>query len=140
MVSVIKYNTIFFGDSKSGSRVTAILLNWWISPIDGASSVEGLRSTGLPHLVFPSDGFPLVPSPHFCGSSYLSVPLWPGGRRKRQKTCTMGIWGTWKTICTMGACGYMEDTLYLQTGDICDLARRVRRTRRQGRPTARQTV
>ena len=33
------------------SRVTAILLNVWILPIGGASAVEGLRSTGLPHLV-----------------------------------------------------------------------------------------
>ena len=31
----------------AGSRVTAILLNGWILPIDGASAVEGLRSIGL---------------------------------------------------------------------------------------------
>ena len=36
----------------TGSRVTAILLNVWILPIGGASAVEGLRSTGLPHLVY----------------------------------------------------------------------------------------
>ena len=36
----------------TGSRVTAILLNEWILPIGGDSAVEGLRSTGLPHLVF----------------------------------------------------------------------------------------
>ena len=36
----------------TGSRVTAILLNGWILPIGGALSVEGLRSTGLPRLVF----------------------------------------------------------------------------------------
>ena len=35
----------------TGSRVTAILLNGLILPIDGASSVEGLRLTGLPRLV-----------------------------------------------------------------------------------------
>ena len=31
-----------------GSKVTAILLKGWISPIGGASAVEGLRSTGYP--------------------------------------------------------------------------------------------
>ena len=31
-----------------GSKVTDILLKGWILPIDGASAVEGLRSTGLP--------------------------------------------------------------------------------------------
>ena len=36
----------------TGSKVTAILLKRWILPIGGASSVEGLRSTGLPRLVF----------------------------------------------------------------------------------------
>ena len=30
----------------TGSRVTAILLNWLILPIGGASAVEGLLSTG----------------------------------------------------------------------------------------------
>ena len=35
----------------NGSKVTAILLNGWILPIGGASAVDGLRSTGLPHLV-----------------------------------------------------------------------------------------
>ena len=35
----------------TGSRVTPILLNGWILPIGRASAVEGLRSTGLPHLV-----------------------------------------------------------------------------------------
>ena len=35
----------------NGSKVTAILLKGWISPIGGASTVEGLRSTGLPRLV-----------------------------------------------------------------------------------------
>ena len=52
-----------------------------------------------------------------------------------------------------GNMGELEDNMYngsmgdlarrevhLQTGDIWDLARRVRRTRRQGRPIARQTV
>ena len=34
--------------SITGLRVTAILLNGWILPIGGASSVEGLQSTGLP--------------------------------------------------------------------------------------------
>ena len=37
---------------NAGSRVTVILLIGWILPIDGASAVEGLRSTGLPQLVF----------------------------------------------------------------------------------------
>ena len=35
----------------SGSKVTAILVKEWILPVGGASSVEGLRSTGLPRLV-----------------------------------------------------------------------------------------
>ena len=35
-----------------GSKVTAILLEGWILPIGGSSSVEGLGSTGLPRLVF----------------------------------------------------------------------------------------
>ena len=34
------------------SKVTAILLKRWILPIGGTSAVEGLRSTGLPRLVF----------------------------------------------------------------------------------------
>ena len=34
-----------------GSGVVAIWMNWWILPIGGASSVEGLVSTGLPLLV-----------------------------------------------------------------------------------------
>ena len=36
----------------NGSKVTAILLNGQILPIGGASAVEGLRSTGLPRLVY----------------------------------------------------------------------------------------
>ena len=39
----------------SGSKVTAILLQGWILPIGQASAVEGLRSTGLPRLVFFED-------------------------------------------------------------------------------------
>ena len=35
----------------NGSKVTAILLHGQILPIGGASTVEGLRSTGLPRLV-----------------------------------------------------------------------------------------
>ena len=35
----------------TGSRVTGILLNELILPIGGASSVEGLGSTGLPRIV-----------------------------------------------------------------------------------------
>ena len=38
----------------TGSKVTAILLKVWILPIGGASAVEGLRSTGLPRLVYIS--------------------------------------------------------------------------------------
>ena len=34
-----------------GSKVTVILLKGWISPIGGASALEGLQSTGLPRLV-----------------------------------------------------------------------------------------
>ena len=40
----------------TGSRVTAILLNGWILPVGGASAVEGLRSTGLPRLVYIESG------------------------------------------------------------------------------------
>ena len=36
----------------SGSKVTAILLKWWILPIGGASAMGGLLSTGLPRLVY----------------------------------------------------------------------------------------
>ena len=36
----------------NGSKVTAILLQGRILPIGGASAVEGLRSTGLPCLVY----------------------------------------------------------------------------------------
>ena len=36
----------------NGSKVMAILLKGWILPVGGASAVEGLRSTGLPRLVF----------------------------------------------------------------------------------------
>ena len=36
----------------SGLKVTAILLKGWILPIGESSAVEGLRSTGLPRLVF----------------------------------------------------------------------------------------
>ena len=35
----------------SGLKVKAILLKGWILPIGGASSVEGLRSMGLPRLL-----------------------------------------------------------------------------------------
>ena len=35
----------------NGSKVTAILLKGWVSPVGGASAVEGLGSTGLPRLV-----------------------------------------------------------------------------------------
>ena len=40
----------------SGSKVTAILLTGLILPTGGASSVVGLRSTGLPRLVLLSIG------------------------------------------------------------------------------------
>ena len=39
----------------TGSRITAILLNWWILPIGEASAVEGLRSAGLPRLVLTTE-------------------------------------------------------------------------------------
>ena len=47
----------------NGSKVTAILLKGWISPIGGASAVEGQRSTGLPRLVtrYPNTLFQLQP-------------------------------------------------------------------------------
>ena len=35
----------------TGSRVTAIFLNGWILPIDVASLVDGLQSTGLTRLI-----------------------------------------------------------------------------------------
>ena len=41
----------------SGSKVTAILLKGWILPIGGASAVEGLRSMGLPCLVYNWKGY-----------------------------------------------------------------------------------
>ena len=58
----------FLGDSLSqrhpnrinSSRVTAILLNGWILPIDGASAVKGLQSTELPCLVYAT--WPLTSS------------------------------------------------------------------------------
>ena len=37
---------------NSGSKVTAILMKGRILPIGGASLIEGLRSTGLPRLVW----------------------------------------------------------------------------------------
>ena len=40
----------------SGLKVTAMLLEGWILPIGGASLVEGLRSTGLPRLVYNNAG------------------------------------------------------------------------------------
>ena len=40
-----------YQNCSTGSRVTAILLNWLILPIGGASAVEGVRSTGLHCLV-----------------------------------------------------------------------------------------
>ena len=40
----------------NGSKVTAILMKGLILPIGGASAVEGLRSTGLPRLVFKTIG------------------------------------------------------------------------------------
>ena len=40
----------------NGPKVTAILLKGWISRIGGASTVEGLRSTGLPRLVYRLKG------------------------------------------------------------------------------------
>ena len=36
----------------NGLKVTSVLLKGCILPIGGASSVEGLQSTGLTHLVF----------------------------------------------------------------------------------------
>ena len=39
-------------NSFTGSRVTVILKNEWISLISGALVVKGLRSMGLPRLVY----------------------------------------------------------------------------------------
>ena len=44
----------------TGSRVTAVLLNGWILPIGGASAMEGLRSTGLPRLLYEDTPFSLL--------------------------------------------------------------------------------
>ena len=56
VLSVIKkdYVTNLEGHPNfiTGSRVMAILRNWLILPISGTSAVKGLRSTGLPRLVF----------------------------------------------------------------------------------------
>ena len=53
-VIVIKnfLNTKGHQNRINGLKVTVILLKGWILPICGASAVEGLRSTGLPRLVF----------------------------------------------------------------------------------------
>ena len=53
-VIVIKnfLNTEWHQNPINGSKVTAILLKGWILPISRASAVEGLRSTGLPRLVY----------------------------------------------------------------------------------------
>ena len=45
----------------NGSKVTVILLKGCISPVGGASAVEGLRSTGLPRLVFIVSATPVPP-------------------------------------------------------------------------------
>ena len=45
VVTVVKVVTIV-----TVVTVTEVLLNGWVLPIGGASSVEGLRSTGLPRL------------------------------------------------------------------------------------------
>ena len=51
--------------------VTAIMLNRWILPIGGASLVEGLRSTGLPRLIFFT--FMFFSSSFFCTFVYGSI-------------------------------------------------------------------
>ena len=53
-VIVIKnfLNTEGHQNPINGSKVTVILLKVRILTIGGASAVEGLQSTGLPHLVF----------------------------------------------------------------------------------------
>ena len=61
-----------------GSNVTAILLKGWISPIGGASAVEGLRSTGLPRLV-------IVAQEMYCMYLYLN--------KKMFWFCVGGIFG-----------------------------------------------
>ena len=39
--------------NSNPSYGNGLAMDWqWILPIGGASAVEGLRSTGLPHLVF----------------------------------------------------------------------------------------
>ena len=59
----------------TGSRVTFILLNVLILPIDGASAVEGLQSTGLPRLVYRTCSF-FSQSSYFCSdpsSLFLTI-------------------------------------------------------------------
>ena len=55
----------------NGSKVTAILLKGWILPIGGASTVEGLRSTGLPCLVF-------IPFQLFLGPGFTIIKPFRG--------------------------------------------------------------
>ena len=42
-----------------------ILLKWWMLPIDGASSTEGVRSTKLPRLVLFEHTRDLLNNPNF---------------------------------------------------------------------------
>ena len=71
MVIKISLNPEGHDNRISGSKVMTILLKGWSLPIGGASSVEGLRSTGLPRLVsgkgafclkngVPKNGFPIL--------------------------------------------------------------------------------
>ena len=63
----------------NGSEAMAILLKWQILPIDGASAVEGLLSTGLPHLVYQNDQYRIAyhilqrPSFHHRITRYTSL-------------------------------------------------------------------
>ena len=70
----------------SGSKVTAILLKGCILPIGGASSVEGMRSMGLPRLVFKDAGLTLnltinvyiLCDPRKYIYNWLLMPCWIG--------------------------------------------------------------
>ena len=57
-------------NGMTSSRVKATLLNGWILPIGAASAVEGLLSTGLPHLVFGDFKSRRTSKSHFWFKSY----------------------------------------------------------------------
>ena len=59
----------------NGSKLTAILLKGWILPLGGDSAVEGLRSTGLPRLVYKLKSVPFgIGSTILVGRELQCVP------------------------------------------------------------------